>query len=179
MEICLDAVGFEKGCKGSCWRLHLPPRTVIVKWIIRKLISNVMGANTFIAALNDQINVDLCKLYHKDKNNLLEIILFYFFIIKFFNEAKRFPAVTLLCFLTSVGNRLCWIESKLMKQQEFCKERSITYFFPPPNTECGTRTVLKKSLHTLGVKMNCIANWCHKSSQSTCVLHFTVKNCIK
>lgn len=38
----------------------------------------MMGANTFIAALNDQINVDLCILYHKDKNNLLEIILFYF-----------------------------------------------------------------------------------------------------
>lgn len=37
-----------------------------------------MVANTFIAALNDQINVDLCKLYHKDKNNLLKIILFYF-----------------------------------------------------------------------------------------------------
>lgn len=60
---------------------HLPLGTVIVKWIIRKLISNVMGANTFIAALNDQINVDLCKLYHKDKNNLLEIILFYYFIL--------------------------------------------------------------------------------------------------
>lgn len=57
---------------------HLPLETVIVKWIIRKLISNVMGANTFIAALNDQINMDLFKLYHKDKNNLLEIILFYF-----------------------------------------------------------------------------------------------------
>lgn len=42
--------------------------------------------NTFIAALNAQINVDLCKLYHKDKNNLLEIIFFIF--IMFFNEAK-------------------------------------------------------------------------------------------